>query len=297
MSTITFAILDSSVAKENQVFDHLVQVRRLDTQEEGLLLCSHCCKWPEELIPQATWLEGCFTPEEWQEEPRLLTGYHPDHLVSWVIDWHERQVTLSLVHSVSQEDDEDAALVFPLPYTQLDPECKLYKRIDRYMRLLGGETWEEYLSNIFSATVRLHQRGIAGIDFLLGVASWVMNQVDGQIQVHYMEGEWIYSILNPFGENRSDTCYAIDENGMIRRGPSELLPTIPIRRRRQRFEDSIPQTKVYVSLPEYGWDKAESLPYFIDSDGLEVIRDVGDWFIARPLPEIYEGEYDEYPLD
>lgn len=296
MSNITFAILDASVTKENQVFDHLVPVRRLDTQEEGLLLCSHCCKWPEELIPQATWLEGCFTPEEWREESRLLTGYHPDHLVNWSIDWDAREVTVSLVESVQCGGDAGGGgLLFPIPYTQLNSECKLYKRIDRYMRMIEGETWGEYLSGIFSATLRLHQQGRVGLEFVLGVPAWVMNQVDGAVPVHYTLGEWALQITQPFDLDRMETSFALGEDGLISQGPSQLLPTIPIRRRRrrQRFEDEIPQVKVYVSIPEYGWEVAKSLPYFIDLDGLEVTRNVGDWAVAEPL---VSGE-DDYYLD
>lgn len=85
IATLTLTIL-SHVNNEFEVFNHLIRVRREDTGEEGLLLCSHCCRWPKDKIPKATWLEGCFTPDEYKDDPRLLMGYHPHSLTKWEVE-------------------------------------------------------------------------------------------------------------------------------------------------------------------------------------------------------------------
>jgi hypothetical protein len=91
------------ITSEAEVFDQLLPVRDLRTGEEGTLLCSHCCQWPAELIPRATWLEGCFTPEAYRDDPRLALGYHPKSITRW--KHREGILTLS-----TQSAEELAAL-------------------------------------------------------------------------------------------------------------------------------------------------------------------------------------------
>ena len=72
-----------SLASEADVFDRLLPVKDMTTGEQGYLLCSHHCRWPEELVSQATWLEGCYTPETYRDDPRLVLGYHPTSPTRW----------------------------------------------------------------------------------------------------------------------------------------------------------------------------------------------------------------------
>lgn len=99
----TFRILDKNVESSAQVFDSLIWVQDTSSEEKGWLLCSHYCRWPEELIPQATWLEGCYTPPNWKEDPRLALGYHPKAVTSWEVDYDRGEISLS---STISEDNE-----------------------------------------------------------------------------------------------------------------------------------------------------------------------------------------------
>jgi uncharacterized protein YjbI with pentapeptide repeats len=71
------------LASDEEAFDRLLPVRDVRSGEEGTLLCSHCCRWPPDLEAQATWLEGCFTPEAYRDDPRLALGYHPRTPTRW----------------------------------------------------------------------------------------------------------------------------------------------------------------------------------------------------------------------
>jgi hypothetical protein len=227
---ITFAILDCAVVKESQVFDHLVRIKRLDTGEEGLLLCSHCCQWPAHLIPQATWLEGCFTPEEYKDEPRLMLGYHPNQLTSWKIDWEKREVTLSLVKLDGSGGD---LLTFPVSYTRLNVDTALYRKIDHYLRRIPQEgTFAHYLQQVFSFVVRLYDR-TGDISLVLASSAWIMNnnpyQAEG-VNIHFIAGEWESTITGwamIAEQPLSSRCHPmrLSECGILT-GPHMILPWV-----------------------------------------------------------------------
>ncbi len=77
-----FAVL-VELASDEELFDRLLPVIDVRSGEQGTLLCSHCCCWPRELETQATWLEGCYTPEAYRDDPRLALGYHPRTPTRW----------------------------------------------------------------------------------------------------------------------------------------------------------------------------------------------------------------------
>ncbi len=81
------------VASEEDVFDKILVVIDWKTKQEGLLLCSHECEWPPDLEAQATWLEGCYTPEAYRDDPRLALGYHPHTVTRWQV--HQGLLRLS----------------------------------------------------------------------------------------------------------------------------------------------------------------------------------------------------------
>lgn len=78
-----------SIEGDGQIFDHLVHVKWLSGPKEGekgWLLCSHGCHWPSELIEKADFLEGCNTPESYQEDSRLVLGFHPTTITQWDVE-------------------------------------------------------------------------------------------------------------------------------------------------------------------------------------------------------------------
>lgn len=151
MSNITtrrFVILSQSINTSDDVFNHLVEVKDKVTGEQGLLLCSHMCNWPQELISQATWLEGCKTPEQFKDEPRLALGYHPNQYTQWRVFKETNEIEIYLTGSWSQgsldeDEDEDEDVVYfhtNLPYVRRrfgmggQPQvkesiCRLFNRV------------------------------------------------------------------------------------------------------------------------------------------------------------------------
>jgi hypothetical protein len=220
MTTLTFAILDSSVTKENQVFDHLVSVKRLDTQEEGRLLCSHCCKWPMELVSSATWLEGCYTPSRYEGDTRLLMGYHPNHLTKWMIDWEAREVTLSLVGTSTSDENTGS---FPIPYSTLDADSKLYHRVAKYLsRVPLEDSPEDYLRSLFSFLVNLYQR-TGDMGLVLAAPAWLQdNNPYPEVNIHFTEGEWYVATQQ---ETYRTKGASISREGFFT-GPSHYLPWV-----------------------------------------------------------------------
>lgn len=95
MSTLTVKVL-SNVSSSEDVFDCLIQVQRLDTGEIGELLCSHCCRWPKDMLDKAKWIEGCYTPQSYEADPRLLLGYHPSSVTRWEYEEKGEEVFVHL---------------------------------------------------------------------------------------------------------------------------------------------------------------------------------------------------------
>jgi len=73
----------SAISSEEDVFDNLLPVRDIISGLEGLLLCSEACTWPQDLVYEATWLEGCYTPRAVKDDPRLALGFHPYTETRW----------------------------------------------------------------------------------------------------------------------------------------------------------------------------------------------------------------------
>jgi len=115
MKSLDLKVL-ANISSETEVFDRLLKVRREDTGEEGLLLCSHCCRWPSNLMNQATWLEGCNTPNHMANNHKLLMGYHPTEVTLW--EFNPDTMTLTLkVNDVPSEESTGVRVEgsFPVP--------------------------------------------------------------------------------------------------------------------------------------------------------------------------------------
>lgn len=199
MTSISFTVL-SSASSEAEIFNCLVPVRRHDTGEEGLLLCSHYCRWPVELVPQATWLEGCYTPKRMEDDPRLLMGYHPHHLVSWSYDLETKVVELKLYGSGGEgggydEDYGEDFIQFPLPYEALSTDTYLYRWIDRVFSpsLVEGDE-PQSAQNVFTLAVRLLEQKRIDHAIVLGLGCWLQSKVNSN--VHCYVGEWFSEMLD-----------------------------------------------------------------------------------------------------
>lgn len=178
---ITITITLEILASVESIFDTLIEVKRLDTGEVGLLLCSHSCKWPSSLINEATWLEGCYTPNSFIGDTRLLTGYHPNRPTGWVIDGNLLTFTV--------EEDEGVlgqpSLEFYSEETYL-PEEKLLRRMWKSARTNREESaaMRVFYSQLYALVVEGKVRKS------LLAAAWVVLPTD----------RWDYKYLVPADE-------------------------------------------------------------------------------------------------
>lgn len=204
MSTVLTLTILSDVSSEAEVFNNLIQVRREDTGEEGLLLCSHCCRWPKELIPRAKWLEGCYTPRAHKDNPKLLTGFHPRSMTHWRVEGKTLTLAVPDAKGESGEydgDDYEEALSLdfyppaprtafsessPYGYTYLDAEqvAAMFPQRRRYIQGL----WEQAgQGRGYSEQVLAFFRMVDASRLPL----WVK-----RMAIYHLESEEYYSILN-----------------------------------------------------------------------------------------------------
>ena len=114
-STRRFVVLSQGINTSDDVFNSLVEVKDKESGEIGTLLCSHMCNWPQELISQATWLEGCKTPTKYKDEPRLALGYHPQQYTHWRVFKETNEIEIYLT-GFAEEEDGDQWPCINLPY-------------------------------------------------------------------------------------------------------------------------------------------------------------------------------------
>lgn len=91
-----FTILSNNINTSNDVFDRLINVKDSVTGEEGVLLCSHMCAFPSNLVEQATWLAGCKPSSKWENDERLALGFHPNHYIQWKVISENQEIELYL---------------------------------------------------------------------------------------------------------------------------------------------------------------------------------------------------------
>lgn len=115
-----FTILSSNINNSNDVFDRLINVRDSVTGEEGVLLCSHMCSFPSNLVNQATLLAGCKPTSKWENDDRLALGFHPDHYIQWRVFADTNEIELYLTGGWSTnnyvEDGWEDYLFTDLPF-------------------------------------------------------------------------------------------------------------------------------------------------------------------------------------
>lgn len=221
------------------VFDCLLPVRRTDNGQEGLLLCSHCCRFPKELVNKATWLEGCFTPNQWKDDPRLLLGNHPNKATIWEVEIEEEgnvNITLSVRQNdgdVNDPDDVDQYgemrldIEFPPPLHLYEGEISnyiepwLYRFIPTlWNRLSIGRATEDTLCAFFSTLAEILRQGRITLRQSRMVWSALRNFgfVDGSYEVN-----WISDVTR-----HPDLEEYINYTHVVRNNPSEGLYT-PVR--------------------------------------------------------------------
>jgi len=114
----------------NSFFDLLVEIEWLSGPKEGQtgwLLCSHYCGWPKELVNEADFLEGCFTPREMVGDSRLALGCHPTTVTSY--DWKDDGVV-----EISTKVEKDPTLMsrtFQRGGEVTLPVCREFKLLTR----------------------------------------------------------------------------------------------------------------------------------------------------------------------
>ena len=96
VTTRRFTILSNNINTSNDVFDRLIDVKDSVTGEEGVLLCSHMCAFPQHLVNQANWLAGCKPTSKWEKDDRLALGFHPNHYIQWRIFKETNEIELYL---------------------------------------------------------------------------------------------------------------------------------------------------------------------------------------------------------
>jgi len=164
-------VLIGDVDCAEQVFDHLVKVRHTLTGQEGLLLCSHYSRWPAELISEATWLAGCFTPDRWIDDERLVFGAIPNQTIDWEIDTIGGTVILSVGNYSADQSilGQERVALLPQSYAVEDVTPSMKRAILAANRvLLPGE------------------RSLTSLERLKAVSTFLYSDP------RYISGEWHY---------------------------------------------------------------------------------------------------------
>jgi hypothetical protein len=133
-----FVILSSNINTSNDVFDRLIDVKDSVTGEEGILLCSHMCNFPSNLVNQATLLAGCKPTSKWENDDRLALGFHPDHYIQWRVFAETNEIELYLtggfinpeIHTEEVDDEPFLFTNLPLANTFFKPYESVYDYLD-----------------------------------------------------------------------------------------------------------------------------------------------------------------------
>lgn len=184
----------SSITSEKQVFDNLVKVKRLDTNEVGLLLCSHCCKFPEKLVDKADWIEGCFTTKKWEKDHRLLLGAHPSEATNWKVIQENGFVFLELSLNdgfvgelVGELEGEVETLTIDFPHP-------LYKYESDVLPVHVGRSNYRFLRTLWNSL----SEGREGTETILAFFSTLAAMLE-QGRITFYQGQAVWSLLAQWG--------------------------------------------------------------------------------------------------
>lgn len=191
MSNVTtrrFIVLSESVNTSDDVFNSLVEVKDKETGEVGTLLCSHMCNFPQELISQATWLEGCKTPELFKDEPRLVLGYHPEQYTQWRVFKETNEIEIYLTGSWNQDTEE---------VDEDDNHIYLHTNLPYIRRRFGDEGSEPQIKE---SILRLFNR-VTRVDGMYILTQQSINIVESMIHRLFNSGKidaWTASVLGSY---------------------------------------------------------------------------------------------------
>jgi hypothetical protein len=324
----SFQILSASVCTDADVFDHLVEVKDLATGEEGLLLCSHYCRWPEELIAEATWLEGCYTPPQWARDTRLALGAHPNSITSWEVNKASKVITLSASLKQVVEGDYDEDEVYYLPFQWRGYEensfvgCRRLRAAWRLFRnqfngeeLLPVEVLQRFAEAIQLGRIdvrrhlvhHLYLVGDPGVITILEEENldWGQDEDMDWNHIEYRNDGSCKVIqqdpANGFLEAVELPYFLVEEQSstpVVNDWQEEILDNWGILDdwdpECQEEEDVLTSLTVVGYYPDEGWAPAVSLAYGIKSKEngctfLEVTRLGGGWAPAIPIKYIKDG--------
>lgn len=241
----TFKVL-SDISSKEEVFDNLVEVKDFHSGEQGTLLCSHGCCWPEEKIPKATWLEGCYTPDSHRESEKLALGYHPQSLTEWWVNISMGEVFLTLEAEMPTNLDG----VTSIPFQLLGYEDIQFS-FDR--RLKAG--WRAFSrSPMVSQEDSLEEK----------LAKFSRAILAGRIDLPRVAGHYVYKVVPDF----EDFAFTFSREGFL-----DLT----------HLEYNRGFTTVIETDEEAGYAEAQEFPFIID-EGLEVTKDIGPYAVAWDLP-------------
>lgn len=258
----------------NNYFNLLLKVKWLSGPkegQEGLLLCSHYCRWPQELLDKTDFIEGCFTPQEHQYDNRLVLGYHPASVTSYC--WKEEGKVVEIKTEISS-DYLGLSHTFQRSGEITNPTSRAFLRASRIGRMFIRDAEQSGL-NREQGFDALEQRYLNG-DLRLGINLFMFSYMLNTLEVNTMPNAALSSTLPEYGqycEVDGNTVTVIQEGeGFYRAKP---LPWV-------KREDAL---VVKTNLPQGGFYKASEYSPAIShtSRGLEVIKDRISQGFMKPL--------------
>lgn len=234
-----------------EMFDHLVHVKWTSGPkegQEGFLLCSHKCQWPEELVDGADFLEGCYTPSEYKEDPRLVLGFHPDSVTLWKEE--EREIS---TETCSPGEGKSFQRYWALGFDEIDAPIPFRRRLLACWRIFcknarAGLTKE----NMF---VGLEEQVLAN---LIPISLHVFSYMN-----HVLSQEGVYLDL-VFQESLPEYQNCVVNNNIVtvtvNGNGYAVAQSIPYLEYMEYNNECYWITQVIEDYPEYGWGKAEEIP-------------------------------------
>lgn len=296
---VKFQILDEKIKTTEQVFNHLVYARNVLTREEGYLLCSHYSKWPSSLISQATWLAGCFTPAEHQDQKNLVFGVpNPEHQINWMIDPVERSVVLRC-GGVSSETREELGieLVWEEIPKQFDEYSEYAERkIKAVKRLLFGTRTE---ASAFDIVMNVLRYMMDFSQFWNGECFYVLAVLGQGMDIHDLTDSAEDRGINLRIRNGDYSCVTPDGIEFSFKGSSHLSKVFnsaePLPYHFEVLRRSLSRkTTVIRDIPEAGWAQSENI--FLEKNGNKtyVRRDISEYGFGQAVKLPYDFSIESY---
>lgn len=245
------------VKDNNQVFDHLVHIRWVSGPkegQEGMLLCSHYCKWPTELMEKADFIEGCFTPASFKNDNRLVLGYHPGSVTSW----DEETCTIKTDISIGAGGESWFSRTFQRswaignnPIEEVAPFNRRLLALWRYSQRNAREGMSN--EELYDALEQRFLEGVIPLSYQVwSYMLYILNETGINISV---SGNGRLSIELP---EYGDWCEVHNNQVIVVRdnveGGFQKAQSFP-------YVEYTTHIEVNQDYPECGWQKAQELPF------------------------------------